>query len=52
MITAAGDVMAFVERPIAAGLAIFIALLWGGSAWLALRRSSIARAGQRAAAGP
>ncbi|HYI03477.1 MAG TPA: tripartite tricarboxylate transporter permease, partial [Reyranella sp.] len=51
MIKAEGDLMMFVERPIAAGLAIFIALLWGGSAYLALRRSSIARAGRRAAAG-
>jgi putative tricarboxylic transport membrane protein len=49
MIKAEGDIMAFVERPIAAGLAIFIALLWGGSAWLALRRSSIARSAARAA---
>ena len=33
MIKAEGNLLAFVERPIAgAGLAIFIALLWGGSA--------------------
>ena len=50
MIKAEGNMLAFVERPIAAGLAIFIALLWGGSAWLALRRSSIARAAEHAAA--
>jgi TctA family transporter len=49
MIKAEGDFLVFVERPIAAGLAIFIALLWGGSAYLALRRSSITRAAQRAA---
>ena len=51
MIKAEGDLMMFVERPIAAGLAIFIALLWGVSAWLALRRRSIARVAERAAAG-
>jgi TctA family transporter len=50
MIKAEGDLMMFVERPIAAGLAIFIALLWGGSAFLALRRSSLRRAAERAAA--
>jgi TctA family transporter len=51
MIKAEGDLMMFVERPIAAGLAVFIALLWGVSAWLALRRRSIARVAERAAAG-
>jgi TctA family transporter len=51
MIKAEGDLMMFVERPIAAGIALFIALLWGGSAYLALRRSSIARAAARAASG-
>jgi putative tricarboxylic transport membrane protein len=51
MIKADGDFMMFVERPIAAGLAIFIALLWTVSAWLALRRRSIARVAESAAAG-
>ena len=51
MIKAEGDFLMFVERPIAAGLAIFIALLWGVSAWLALRRRSISRIAERAAAG-
>ena len=51
MIKSEGDLMAFVERPIAAGLAIFVAVLWGGSAILALRRRSISRAAERAAAG-
>ncbi len=51
MIKADGDYLMFVERPIAAGLAIFIALLWAGSAYFALRRRSILRAAERAAAG-
>ncbi|MGE0799998.1 MAG: tripartite tricarboxylate transporter permease [Lautropia sp.] len=40
MIKADGNLLAFVERPIAGGLAVFCALLWGGSAWLAWRRST------------
>lgn len=52
MIKADGDYLMFVERPIAAGLAIFIALLWGGSGYLALRKRSIARIAEQAASGP
>jgi len=38
MIKSDGNWLAFVERPIAAGLAIFTALLWFGSAYVALRK--------------
>ena len=38
MIKADGRWLAFVERPIAAGLAIFVLIVWVGSAGLALRR--------------
>ena len=40
MIKADGNMMAFVERPIAGGLALFIFALWIGSAWVALRKWS------------
>jgi TctA family transporter len=40
MIKADGNLLAFVERPIAAGLAIFIGVLWIGSGWVAMRRRS------------
>jgi len=43
MIKSDGNLMGFVERPIAAGLAVFTLLLWGLSAWFALKRR-IARA--------
>lgn len=38
MIKSDGNWLAFVERPIAAGLAIFTLLVWGGSGWANLRR--------------
>ena len=38
MIKSDGNLMGFVERPVAAGLAIFTGLVWFGSAWFALRR--------------
>lgn len=38
MIKSDGNLMGFVERPIAAGLAVFTLLLWGMSAWFALKR--------------
>ena len=41
MIKSDGSWLAFVERPIAAGLAIFTLLLWGGSGWLAWRRRKL-----------
>jgi len=41
MIKSDGSWIAFVERPIAAGLAIFTLLLWGGSGWLAWRRRKL-----------
>jgi TctA family transporter len=41
MIKSDGSWLAFVERPIAAGLAIFTVLLWGGSGWLAWRRRKL-----------
>ena len=49
MIKADGNLLAFVERPIAAGLALFIFVLWIGSAWVALRRHLQARAAPAAA---
>jgi TctA family transporter len=41
MIKSDGSWLAFVGRPIAAGLAIFTLLLWGGSGWLAWRRRKL-----------
>jgi putative tricarboxylic transport membrane protein len=41
MIKSDGSWLAFVERPIATGLAIFTLLLWGGSGWLAWRRRKL-----------
>jgi putative tricarboxylic transport membrane protein len=38
MIKAEGNLLAFVERPIAAGLALFTAAVWVGSGWFAWRR--------------
>lgn len=38
MIKSEGNLMGFVERPVAAGLAIFTALVWFGSLWFALKR--------------
>lgn len=38
MIKSEGSWLAFVERPIAGGLALFTLALWSGSAWLAWRR--------------
>jgi len=38
MIKADGNLLGFVERPIAAGLAVCTVLLWSVSGWLALRR--------------
>jgi len=39
MIKAEGNLLAFVERPIAAGLALFTVAVWVGSGWFAWRRS-------------
>jgi TctA family transporter len=44
MIKAEGDWLAFVERPIAGGLAIFTMGVWGWSAWYSYRRRRLARA--------
>ena len=49
MIKADGQWLAFVERPIAAGLALFTAALWAGSGWLAWRRRSGGRVARAAA---
>jgi putative tricarboxylic transport membrane protein len=38
MIKAEGNLLAFVERPIAAGLALFTVAVWVGSGWFAWRR--------------
>jgi putative tricarboxylic transport membrane protein len=38
MLKADGHLLAFVDRPIAAGLAVFTVLLWSASGWFALRR--------------
>ncbi len=38
MIKSDGSWLAFVERPIAAGLALFTLLVWSGSGWANLRR--------------
>jgi TctA family transporter len=38
MIKSDGNLMGFVERPVAAGLAIFTALVWVGSLWFAMKR--------------
>ncbi len=43
MIKAEGNLLAFVERPIAAGLALFTIAVWTGSGWLAWRRSRAVR---------
>ncbi len=41
MIKSDGSWLAFVERPIAASLALFTVLLWAGSGWLAWRRRQL-----------
>jgi len=38
MIKSDGNLIAFVERPIAAGLALLVLVVWGVSAWLGWRR--------------
>ncbi|MFA7665355.1 MAG: tripartite tricarboxylate transporter permease [Burkholderiaceae bacterium] len=39
MLKAEGNPLAFVERPVAAGIALFTALVWLASFWFALKRS-------------
>ncbi len=41
MIKSDGSWLAFVERPIAAGLALFTLLVWSGSGWMAWRRRQL-----------
>ena len=41
MIKSDGSWLAFVERPIAAGLAVFTLLVWAGSGWAHLRRNRV-----------
>ena len=41
MIKSDGSWLAFVQRPIAASLALFTLLLWAGSGWLAWRRRNL-----------
>jgi TctA family transporter len=45
MIKAEGNWLAFVDRPIAAGLALFVFAVWSWSLWFALKRRSEAPAG-------
>ncbi|MFM8548500.1 MAG: tripartite tricarboxylate transporter permease [Betaproteobacteria bacterium] len=45
MIKADGNLLAFVERPIAAGLALLAVLVWVASAWLGLRKRLAAQPG-------
>jgi len=42
MIKSDGSLLAFVERPIAAGLALLTLSIWAGSAWFALKRKRAA----------
>ena len=43
MIKAEGNLLAFFERPIAAGLGVFTLVVWAGSGWVAWRRSRVPR---------
>ncbi len=43
MIKAEGNLLAFFERPIAAGLGLFTLAVWAGSGWVAWRRARIPR---------
>ncbi len=43
MIKADGNLLAFFERPIAAGLGLFTIAVWTGSGWLAWRRAKAVR---------
>jgi TctA family transporter len=45
MIKADGNLLAFVERPIAAGLALLVLLVWSVSGWLGWRRGRAAPRG-------
>jgi TctA family transporter len=45
MIKADGNLLAFVERPIAAGLAVLVLLVWSVSGWLGWRRGRAAPRG-------
>ena len=47
MIKADGNLLAFVERPIAAGLALLVLLVWSVSGWLGWRRGRAAPRGYR-----